>query len=114
VLFGLLSLPGRRFVLCRGVFSTCLAWPWPEGDWESESTVVGPPKDDRPPLAEAMEWVSRITTVVLEMVLPGLAGQWLDQRWGTNFLALLGFAVGLPLGFWHLLIMTRKNHGDSK
>jgi hypothetical protein len=54
-----------------------------------------------------MEWVSRITTVALEMVLPGLAGTWLDDRWGTGFLGLLGFALGVTLGIWHLLQMTR-------
>jgi hypothetical protein len=54
-----------------------------------------------------MEWVSRITTVALEMVLPGLGGLWLDGRWGTSFLGLLGFVLGLTLGIWHLLQMTR-------
>jgi len=62
-----------------------------------------------------MEWVSQITTVVAEMVLPGLAGQWLDQRWGTEFIGLLGFALGLTVGIWHLLAMTRaRNAGSSK
>jgi hypothetical protein len=61
-----------------------------------------------------MEWVSQITTVVAEMVLPGLAGQWLDQRWGTKFIGLLGFALGLTVGIWHLLAMTRsRNAGPS-
>lgn len=59
-------------------------------------------------MATAMEWVSRITTVVLEMVLPGLAGQWLDEQWGTSFLALLGFALGITFAIWHLLVMTRS------
>jgi hypothetical protein len=68
--------------------------------------VVAPP-DDRPPLAVGMEWVSRITTVALEMVLPGLAGLWLDRKLGTVFLTMLGFAVGLVLGTWHLVAWTR-------
>ena len=54
-----------------------------------------------------MEWVSQITTVVAEMVLPGLAGVWLDHRWGTKFLALAGFALGLTVGIWHLIAMTQ-------
>ena len=57
-------------------------------------------------IALAMEWVARITTVALEMVLPGLAGQWLDQRFGTRFLVLIGSAFGMTTGFWHLLSMT--------
>ena len=59
-------------------------------------------------MAVALDWVSRITTVALEMVLPGLIGLWLDRRWGTSFIGLVGFAVGMILGFWHLLMMTRS------
>lgn len=70
-----------------------------------------PSGDERPPLAVAMEWVSQITTVVAEMVLPGLAGQWLDNRWGTGFLALVGFALGLTVGISHLIAMTRPKPG---
>lgn len=58
------------------------------------------------PMALAIEWVAKITTVALEMVLPGLAGMWLDGRWGTQFLGLAGFALGLIVGIWHLLKMT--------
>jgi hypothetical protein len=72
------------------------------------------PGDDRPPLAVAMIWVSQITTIAAEMVLPGLAGQWLDKRWGTNFLVLVGFALGLTTGIWHLIAMTRpRSSGGS-
>ncbi len=61
---------------------------------------------ERSPMANAIEWVSRITVIALEMVLPGLAGQWLDQRFGLSYLALVGFALGLVTGMWHLLVMT--------
>ena len=64
------------------------------------------PPDPPHPMAEAMAWVSRIMTVSLEMVLPGLAGQWLDGRLGTKFLTLAGFALGLTAGTYHLLLMT--------
>lgn len=66
------------------------------------------PPQPRHPLALAVEWVARITTVALEMVLPGLAGNWLDQYLGTQFLALAGFALGLTVGVWHLLRMLPK------
>jgi hypothetical protein len=69
--------------------------------------MAAPNGDSRPPMAVAMEWVSQITTVVAEMVLPGLAGQWLDKRWGTQFLALIGFGLGVSVGIWHLVAMTR-------
>jgi hypothetical protein len=60
-----------------------------------------------------MEWVSQITTVVVEMVLPGVAGQWLDRRWGTKFLGLIGFGLGLTVGISHLLAMTRAKSGGQ-
>jgi ATP synthase protein I len=69
-------------------------------------------QDDRPPMVVALEWVSKITTVALEMVLPGILGTWLDHRWGTNFLTVVGFAIGLGGGIWHLLILTKT--GNSK
>ena len=59
-------------------------------------------------MAEGMNWVSKITAVALEMVLPGLAGLWLDNQLETRFLTLLGFALGVPLGMWHLIAMTKS------
>ena len=55
-----------------------------------------------PPLALAVEWVAKITTIALEMVLPGFAGLWLDGRWHTTFLGLVGFVLGVSLAIWHL------------
>jgi len=58
-------------------------------------------------MAVALGWVARITTVALEMVLPGVFGFWLDRQFGLAFLGLVGFAFGFVLGMWHLLAMTR-------
>ena len=66
--------------------------------------------DERPsldPLGLAMEWVTKITTVALEMVLPTLGGYWLDKRNGTGYWTVVGAVVGLVAGMWHLLLMTR-------
>jgi hypothetical protein len=76
--------------------------------------VVNEQPDQPPPLAAAMEWVSRIITVALEMVLPGLAGGWLDKRWGTSFLALVGFALGVSMGIYHLIVMTSPKRGGPE
>jgi hypothetical protein len=59
-------------------------------------------------MAVAIQWVAKITTVSLEMVLPGLGGVWLDKQWGTSFLGLAGFVLGLIVGVWHLLQMVPK------
>ena len=63
-------------------------------------------------MAEATNWVSKITVVALEMILPGLAGLWLDNRFGTGFLSLLGLALGVPLGIRHLIAMTKSKRND--
>jgi len=38
--------------------------------------------------------------------VPIVVGRWLDERWGTTFLAVVGVVVGPLLGFWHLLALT--------
>ena len=69
-----------------------------------------------PPMALAMEWVAKITTVAMEMFLPAVGGAYLDRRWGTNYWALIGVVLGFVVGMWHLLQMTRtagKRRGKS-
>jgi cellobiose-specific phosphotransferase system component IIC len=70
-------------------------------------------QEDRPPLAIALEWVSKVTTVALEMVVPGIIGAWMDRRWGTNFITLIGLACGVSVGIWHLLVLTRSENGTG-
>ena len=73
--------------------------------------------DERPTpdsLALALEWVTKITTVALEMVLPALGGSYLDKRIGTSYWAIVGLVVGFVVGMWHLLQMTRSRpNGQS-
>lgn len=79
--------------------------PTGERSTESHATETGPSSS---PIAIAQVWISRVLTVSLEMVVPGLIGIWLDSRWDSSpWLTLAGFAVGMPFGFWHLLAMTR-------
>ncbi len=59
------------------------------------------------PMAEALEWVSRITAVAAVMVLPGVGGLWLDKRLETSFIGLIGFAFGMVMGFWYLVLIAR-------
>ena len=68
--------------------------------------------DQRSPIAVAYQWAGRVINVSLEMVLPGLAGLWLDHKLGTKILfAVLGFSLGITGGIWHLIRMTE---GDKK
>lgn len=48
------------------------------------------------------------------MVLPGLGGEWLDRRFGTNFLVLVGFAFGLTAGLYYLLRVTKAIAGGKQ
>lgn len=67
------------------------------------------PPDDRSSVAVAYVWVSRLITVSLEMVLPGVFGLWVDGRLGiTPVFTLLGFATGLTWGVWHLVRITEE------
>ena len=70
--------------------------------------------DQRSPQAKAYHWASRIMTVALEMVVPGLLGLMLDHYLGTKAVfCLLGFAGGLTLGIWHLLKLTATSESNE-
>lgn len=58
-------------------------------------------------MAQALLWVSRITVVGLVMVLPAVAGRWLDSYFHTTYLGMTGLVLGVVVGFWHLIMMTR-------
>ena len=64
-------------------------------------------------MAEAMEWVSQITAIALEIVGCIWLGRYLDGRWGTDFLGLIGLFLGPAIGFWHLLLLTGVVGGKS-
>ena len=68
------------------------------------------PPEDLPPLVAAAQWVSRMTTVLLEMAIPAAVGLWVDRLLGTRFVfALMGFGIGMVLGVWHLLQMASQS-----
>jgi hypothetical protein len=69
--------------------------------------VNGP---SRHPYATAIEWVAKITTVALEMILPAVAGNYFDRQWGTRYWALVGLVLGGTVGLWHLLKMTGRRN----
>ena len=71
--------------------------------------------DTRSPAAIAAERSSRIMTISLEMVLPGLAGYWLDGKLGTKVLFMLaGFGLGCYAAIVHLIQLTRKTDNQPK
>lgn len=75
---------------------------------EAQLAELPEPSSPKPsPMSLALEWVARITAISLLMFLPGVGGDWLDKKLGTNFLALVGFGFGLIAGIWILLVMVR-------
>jgi ATP synthase protein I len=68
--------------------------------------------DDTKSYAIAMQWVSRITSIGIEMVLPGVIGYWIDQRLGTKIVFLiLGLIVGFVGGIMQLIKLTKRDAG---
>ncbi|RMG33261.1 MAG: AtpZ/AtpI family protein [Planctomycetota bacterium] len=65
-------------------------------------------------LAVAMQWVSVITTIGMEMALPAVVGAWLDRRWNTSpWCVAVGAAIGFAVGITHLLQVVSGQHRAS-
>ena len=63
-------------------------------------------------MAEAMKWVSVVTSVVGVMLVPALGGIWIDNLLGTKALfAILGGIFGLVGGMYCLLEMVKAKTG---
>jgi len=76
--------------------------------------MSGEVPDGRSPMAVAMQWVSQITSIGLEMALPpGIAVWFKAPTWVVILAAVLGFAVAM----WHLMQMVaasdRRQGGDG-
>lgn len=62
----------------------------------------------------AAEWVSRVLAVCVVMVLPGIGGAWIDQRFGTRFGAVTGFVFGFASGITALILLVKRDGGGPK
>ncbi|MDC0308336.1 MAG: hypothetical protein P8M30_03825 [Planctomycetaceae bacterium] len=72
-------------------------------------------KSSRSSAAEAYHWVSIVTTVTLEMVLPAYGGSLLDKRWSTgSALVTTGACLGMLVAITHLLQLTKKPPSGNK
>lgn len=68
-----------------------------------------PDRQTHSTLVEAHRWVSRLTTVSLEMALPAFLGHWLDEKWSTSpWLTAIGALLGFACGMTHLLQMAKE------
>jgi F0F1-type ATP synthase assembly protein I len=63
-------------------------------------------------MAEAVKWVSVVTSVVGVMIVPALVGVWIDNLLGTKYLfAILGGISGCVGGMYALLNMVKAKVG---
>ena len=70
--------------------------------------------EPRPPMAVAMEWVSRVTTISLSMALPGVGGIWVDSKLGTlPVFVILGVVLGFALGMYQLLQLAKESNRQN-
>jgi F0F1-type ATP synthase assembly protein I len=51
--------------------------------------------------------ISRAVAVMVLMVIPGIAGHYLDRWFGTQFLVLVGFVIGICLAVFGLLYVAK-------
>ena len=59
-------------------------------------------------IAEAMKWVSVVTSVVGVMTIPALGGIWSDHLLGTNYpFTIMGVIFGFVGGMYCLLDMIK-------
>lgn len=66
-------------------------------------------------IAEAMKWVSVVTSVVGMMTVPPLGGIWIDSLLGIRgVFVILGAIFGLAGGLYCLLDMVRTNAGTHR
>lgn len=66
-------------------------------------------------MAEAMKWVSVVTSVVGVMTAPALVGIWIDSLSGTKCLfVILGAIVGFVGGMYCLLDMVKARPGPRQ
>jgi F0F1-type ATP synthase assembly protein I len=70
--------------------------------------------DDRSPIAMAVAWTSRITTISVQMIAPGIVGYLVDRKLGTKALfTLIGFAIGMALGMWQLVRVAQSSNQNN-
>lgn len=60
-------------------------------------------------IARAWGWSSQVTSIALEMVIPGLIGLWIDRTLGTVMVFLVGGVIfGMTAGIIHLVQFARR------
>jgi F0F1-type ATP synthase assembly protein I len=70
--------------------------------------------EDRSPLSAALARASLVTTIAIEMVVPIVAGYFLDQWLGTRFVFVaVGAVLGFVAGIRGLVSLAQASHGNG-
>jgi F0F1-type ATP synthase assembly protein I len=82
------------------------------GCWLCEQGfVVATNSDGRHPVALALEWISKITTVVGMMVVPAVVCWLVDRKFGlNNYLMFGGLVFGFVIGLTYLLRLAKASN----
>lgn len=64
--------------------------------------------------AIAWEWVSRVLSICVVMLLPAFGGRWIDQRMGTGYWVIVGLAIGFSSGMTALIQLVKRDGGRTK
>ena len=76
--------------------------------------MTGRRMGSRTPAAEAMYWVSTVTTVGLVMAVPAGGGVWFDRLWGTSpWLVIPGALVGFAVAMRFLLQLANSQQSQT-
>ena len=70
-------------------------------------------KSGRSSIAEGYSWATRITSIGIEMVAPGLGGMWLDNHYGTSVWAIVGWILGPIVGVYHLIQISIQESANT-
>lgn len=69
-----------------------------------------PSSGSRSPIAVGFAWAARISAAGLSVVVPMLAGSWLDSRFGSRPAGLLvGLTLGSVVGLLQLIRIARDS-----
>ena len=82
----------------------------PIGKKESSPVFSSDPPENQAERIEAQantNAASRVIAVMILMLAPGVAGAYLDKWIGTEFLVLLGFALGIGIAIFGLLYVGK-------
>ena len=78
-------------------------------------TLESDRRDQQRQQSMAMEWVSRVLSICVVMLLPGLGGGWLDRRFGiTPICTVMGFVLGFVSGFTALILLVKRDGGGPR